>query len=126
MSDKPVCERTQPTPDGVVHLLFWCPGCDTHHGPTIEGPRTWQFNGDYVKPTLAPSILVRGYEISEEGLAMIARGEEPPDNGEPRVSRRYPGRDTVCHSFVRDGRIEFLSDCTHALAGQTVPLEPLE
>ncbi|MCZ4340562.1 hypothetical protein O4H52_03015 [Sphingomonadaceae bacterium G21617-S1] len=30
----------------------------------------------------------------------------------------------VCHSFVRNGQIEFLSDCTHALAGQTVPLPP--
>lgn len=29
-----------------------------------------------------------------------------------------------CHSFVRDGQIQFLSDCTHALAGKTVPLEP--
>lgn len=28
----------------------------------------------------------------------------------------------VCHSFIRDGQIQFLSDCTHALAGQTVPL----
>jgi hypothetical protein len=29
---------------------------------------------------------------------------------------------SICHSFVRDGRIEFLSDCTHRLAGQTVDL----
>lgn len=28
----------------------------------------------------------------------------------------------VCHSFVTAGRIEFLPDCTHALAGQTVDL----
>ena len=27
-----------------------------------------------------------------------------------------------CHSFVTEGRIEFLPDSTHALAGQTVPL----
>lgn len=27
-----------------------------------------------------------------------------------------------CHSFVRAGKIEFLSDCTHDLAGQTVDL----
>jgi phage terminase large subunit GpA-like protein len=27
-----------------------------------------------------------------------------------------------CHSFVTDGRIEFLSDCTHALAGKTLDL----
>jgi hypothetical protein len=29
------------------------------------------------------------------------------------------GKD-VCHSFVRDGQIQFLGDCTHALKGQTV------
>ena len=28
----------------------------------------------------------------------------------------------ICHSFVIDGRIQFLSDCTHALANQTVDL----
>ena len=30
----------------------------------------------------------------------------------------------VCHSFITDGRIQFLNDCTHALAGHTVPLPP--
>lgn len=29
---------------------------------------------------------------------------------------------TVCHSFITDGQIQFLNDCTHPLAGQTVPL----
>jgi hypothetical protein len=28
----------------------------------------------------------------------------------------------VCHSFVTDGRIQFLHDSQHALAGQTVDL----
>ena len=28
----------------------------------------------------------------------------------------------VCHSFVVNGQIQFLPDCTHALAGQTVPI----
>lgn len=28
----------------------------------------------------------------------------------------------VCHSFVRNGKIEYLNDCTHELAGQTVEL----
>lgn len=28
----------------------------------------------------------------------------------------------VCHSFVREGRIQFLGDCTHRLAGHTVDL----
>ena len=31
-----------------------------------------------------------------------------------------------CHSFVTDGRIQFLSDCTHALAGQTVDLPDIK
>ena len=31
-------------------------------------------------------------------------------------------RPYVCHSFVREGKIEFLGDCTHALKGQTVDL----
>lgn len=31
-----------------------------------------------------------------------------------------------CHLFVRDGRIEFLRDCHHALAGQTVDMAEVE
>ena len=27
-----------------------------------------------------------------------------------------------CHAWIRDGLIEFLPDCDHPLAGQTVPL----
>lgn len=33
--------------------------------------------------------------------------------------------DARCHSFVKDGRIRFLGDCTHDLAGQTVDLPEL-
>lgn len=28
----------------------------------------------------------------------------------------------VCHSFINDGKIQFLGDCTHAFAGQTMDL----
>jgi hypothetical protein len=31
-------------------------------------------------------------------------------------------RTSRCHSFVRDGCIQFYADSTHALAGQTVEL----
>ena len=27
-----------------------------------------------------------------------------------------------CHSFVKDGKIQFLNDCDHSLAGQTADL----
>ena len=33
---------------------------------------------------------------------------------------------SVCHSFVTDGRIQFLADSNHALAGQTVDLPEVE
>lgn len=76
---------------------FWCAGCGTHHA--ID-PSRWTWNGDTERPTFSPSVLVT-YEFGEE---------------------RLPQR---CHSFVRDGQIQYLSDCTHALAGQTVSMEEL-
>lgn len=76
----------------VRHLLFWCPGCDSPHAPVIEGASPWIWNGDRERPTLQPSILVTD------------------------------GAGSRCHTFVTDGQIQFLGDCTHALAGQTVPI----
>lgn len=96
--------------DGM--LLFNCPGCGCLHGPKVEGEGRWTWNGDLVRPTVSPSILVRGtVPITDEEHARIMAGETV----EPKP--------LVCHSFVRDGQIEFLSDCTHALAGKTVELE---
>jgi hypothetical protein len=100
-------------------VAFRCPGCDEMHMIRVDaahGP-SWTWNGDAERPTFSPSVLVRGYKMSEEGMAMWMRDEPPPGD-------RYPGQDTVCHSFVTDGQIAFLSDCTHALAGQTVPIPP--
>lgn len=73
---------------------FYCPGCSCEHHVDLS----WQFNGDFTKPTLTPSVLVNG---------------RPEVNG-PGMLR--------CHSFVRDGRLEFLSDCDHALAGSVVDI----
>jgi hypothetical protein len=99
---------------------FTCPGCGWHHALRIRGDRSggrplWEWNGDRVRPTFSPSILVRTHT------------HEPPvtpANLEEWKRAPWPQRrvDMVCHSFVRDGQIEFLSDCTHPLAGQTVPL----
>lgn len=38
----------------------------------------------------------------------------------PSMKVQRPG--FCCHSFVTDGRIEFLGDCTHLLRGSTVDL----
>ena len=32
----------------------------------------------------------------------------------------------VCHTFVNDGEVRFLDDCTHSLAGNTVALNEVE
>ena len=37
------------------------------------------------------------------------------DEGPERIAKR-------CHSFVKDGMIQFLGDCTHELANKTVEL----
>lgn len=89
---------------------FWCPGCDQAHGITVG---TWTWNGDLELPTFTPSVLIRGNQWSKD---------EYPEYFKPRHAAVAPGADTVCHSFVTDGRIQFLGDCTHELAGQTVDL----
>jgi len=108
--------------DGRVS--FKCPGCRLYHNLPVEGAgTTWQFNGDVEKPTLSPSILARGgccYQPDWHEQER-RRGAEQCDKGRPDedgISMCH-----VCHSFVREGRIEFLSDCTHSLAGQTVLLQ---
>lgn len=88
-------------------VMFWCPGCDGAHQVGIgegSGPR-WGYNGNPDAPTFTPSVNVT-YNGPDAGV-----------DGAPPA---------ICHSFVTDGRIQFLGDCTHALAGQTVELPDWE
>ena len=104
-------------------LMFWCPGCNSAHRiqhGAGSGPR-WSWNGNAERPTFSPSVLVtsghhvRGYNGEgcwcDFNAECISKGEDPASF-----------TCGICHSFVTDGRIQFLSDCTHALAGQTVDL----
>lgn len=92
-------------------LVFWCPGCDEAHAPRVGGAGAWTWNNDRDRPTLAPSILVTGFVPLTDAEADRVMAGQP-----------VPRRPRVCHSFVRDGRIEFLGDCTHSLAGQVIEL----
>lgn len=85
----------------VIGYMYFCPGCGCYHAPYIRPHKSpngasWEFNGDINKPTFNPSILTR-----VEGL---------------------DGKVAICHSFVQDGRIQFLNDCTHPLAGKVVDI----
>ena len=99
--------------------MFRCPGCQQTHVVPIgegDGPR-WGYNGNDDAPTFTPSILVQS--------GHHAPGHKGGDcwcNFEARTGRKSGFACGVCHSFVNDGQIQFLGDCTHALAGQTVPL----
>lgn len=87
--------------------LFECPGCGCAHFASDK----WTFNGNVNAPTFRPSILVRYKRpITDEEANRIMAGE------------KLDIPDCVCHSFVTDGKIQFLGDCTHELKGQTVDL----
>ena len=88
-------------------LLFFCPGCKSVHAVN----HLWKYNGDADMPTFSPSILVRGtIPITDLEAEQILLGEK---------IKPVP---FVCHSFITDGKIQFLNDCTHELVGQTVEM----
>ncbi|WP_338523380.1 DUF6527 family protein [Pseudomonas batumici] len=88
-------------------LWFFCDGCDSPHSLQVgagPGPR-WGYNGNPDAPTFTPSVLVNW-----------------PANPEACEALKEWRTERVCHSFVTDGRIQYLGDSTHSLAGQMVDL----
>lgn len=95
--------------DGIEYIIFRCLGCKTLHSITTSGTHKWTWNGSLEKPTFEPSVL----------NWLEHRPDEDEEEKKYVDSRR-------CHIFVRDGRIQYLSDCGHELAGQTVDLPEIE
>jgi hypothetical protein len=100
MKAAPVVEYYDDPEKGTVigHLIF-CPACECGHifynGKQRDKNRaSWSFNGDCNRPTFQPSMLVHYGEDLKK----------------------------VCHSFVTDGRILYLQDCTHEMAGKSIEL----
>jgi hypothetical protein len=103
-----IAKLTKMSDHGVRYqgLVFACPGCaEMREGSVglhilpVNAPRlekpSWDFDGNLEAPTLSPSILTRN------------------------------GDGGVCHSFIQQGQFQFLGDCTHSMAGQTVPMPEL-
>lgn len=87
-------------------VLFECPGCGCLHAVAVKEPNImnarWTWNDSLERPTFRPSILVKANYTSVHRM------------------------DDICHSFVTDGKIQFLGDCTHDMAGQTIELPEWE
>lgn len=87
-----------PGPSGMMHLPVVLRG-------KREGTGCWTWNGDTERPTLRPSVLTQGHSFD-------------PDNDLTNPFR--------CHTWINDGKAQFLDDCSHELRGQTVDLLDLE
>lgn len=73
---------------GIEHLVY-CPACDTLHFYEPD----WEFDGDFVNPTLSPSLNIERADGSR------------------------------CHIVVYDGMMKYEPDSTHEYAGRTIPLQ---
>lgn len=88
--------------EGRGQIRINCPACNDWHVLNVnpEFPCCWGFNGDFERPTFTPSLL---HNVG-------GRNKTKP----------------ICHSFITDGNIQFLGDCTHDMKGKTVPLPDFE
>lgn len=75
-------------------LAHWCPACDRVHHLALghRDTRTLDWDHNTIKPTFSRDIR-----------------HVDPELG-------------VCHYFIREGKIEFLADSAHIMAGRTVDL----
>lgn len=87
----------------------WCPACEEMH----ILPDTWKFDGNLESPTFSPSFRHSGHKtINVDGRWT---GEWERDaNGKAIPS--------VCHYILTAGVLNYCGDCTHAMAGQSIPL----
>lgn len=84
--------------DGEPDFTFYCPACQCNHSLFINsGTTRWVISGATNAPTVRPSLLIR------------YAGE--------------CGKEVVCHLFITDGKIEYLSDCNHSMGGKTVDMK---
>jgi hypothetical protein len=94
---RPVSTDNVPPGHLLPDFIFWCPGCKCGHGLWVTRKNS------------------RGAQWTWDG------DQEKPTFTPSLLMDTTKSR---CHLFVRNGMLEFLSDCEHELAGKTVPMEP--
>lgn len=96
-------------------LSFYCPGCKMMHNVYLKHPEnkqaSWDWNMCVKEPTFSPSLLINGTAriTDEERDILMAGGEIEP-------------RPYTCHFFIRNGKLEYLGDCSHDLKGKTLAM----
>lgn len=80
-----------------TQYLYNCLGCGYEHAFQLKSDGGFhEFNMNLDKPTISPSLLQN-----------FVAGK-------------------TCHSFIRNGFIEYLGDCNHNFAGKTIELPDYE
>jgi len=81
-------------------FTFYCPGCGCEHGVWTtrlnKNKAMWIFDDNMDNPSIEPSITIK------------------------------KGNQTLCHLYIKNGKIEYLADCRHKLAGKTVEMEDID
>lgn len=100
---------------------YWCQGCKDAHSIRTEGfGPLWQVTGgDTDKPTVKPSVLVTtGHHVKwykpDLGCWCTYYAEHPEEDRDFECRK--------CHTLIKEGMVQFLSDCSHELANQTLPV----
>lgn len=87
-------------------IFHYCPACDDLHPFAVDSPfpngHQWTFNNNLEKPTFSPSMN-------------CSIGPYP--EGTKRA-----GEIDRCHYHLKEGKIQYLGDCTHDYKGKTINL----
>lgn len=79
-------------------------------------PNSWIFDGNYETPTVSPSVKITGKQTVKD---------EQGETGDWICGADGKALDLCCHYILTMGQLNFCDDCTHELAGKTVPLPEL-
>lgn len=96
----PKAERTYREDGREFGVRVFCPGCQEPHVLPTSGEVFWSFNGDMESPGFRPNLLISAFKVVGTQVVRV----------------------TKCHSNIRAGRIEYLLDSDHDLAGESIEL----
>ena len=73
-----------------------------------------------MRKTLLLMILISAQSVFADWAENYPVGSDFPEISTEDQTKQ------VCHSFIKDGNIQYLNDCTHKLAGQTIEIPDWE